>query len=298
MSAISADDRFSRQHAAVRDSTMAYVDTQPAAEPGAPAVVFLHGNPTSSYLWRNVIPHVAPVARCLAPDLIGMGQSGKAPNGHYGFLDHAAYLDAWFDALQLDRNVVLVLHDWGGGLGFHWAHRFPARVAGIAYMETLVCPVDWADWPDNARNIFQALRSPAGEQLILEKNLFIEGILPGATLGGLSKAAHDVYRAPFRDKGETRRPMLSWPRHIPIEGEPPAMVELVSAYGASMQASALPKLFVNAEPGSILTGRAREFCRAWPNQTEITVRGAHFIQEDSPDEIGLAVAGFVRGLSK
>ncbi|MGE0733476.1 MAG: haloalkane dehalogenase [Alphaproteobacteria bacterium] len=293
---ISAEDKFIRQRVAVRDSAMAYVDTQAEAKPGGLTAVFLHGNPTSSYLWRNVIPHVAPLVRCLAPDLIGMGQSGKAPNGHYGFLDHAGYLDAWFDVLRLDRKIVLVLHDWGGGLGFHWAHRFPARVAAIAYMETLVCPVDWADWPANARNIFQALRSPAGEQLILEKNIFIEGILPGATLGGLSKAAHEVYRAPFRDKGEGRRPMLSWPRHIPIEGEPPAMVELVAAYGASMQESKIPKLFVNAEPGSILTGRARDFCRTWPNQTEVTVRGAHFIQEDSPDAIGQAVAGFVSNL--
>lgn len=277
---------------AVLDTRMTY------GESGAgPPVVFLHGNPTSSYLWRNVIPSVAPVARCLAPDLVGMGRSGKNPAGAYTFADHARYLDAWFDAVLPNERVVLVVHDWGGALGFHWARRHADRVRGIAYMETIVAPIEsWDDWPANARNIFQAIRSPAGEKIILEKNVFIEGILPGSILRKLSPAEHDAYRAPFREPGEGRRPMLTWPRQIPIAGEPKDVVEIAAAYQAWLAASPVPKLFVNAEPGSILVGKQREACRRWPNQTEVTVKGSHFIQEDSPGEIGRAVADFVRRL--
>ncbi|MCW5773766.1 MAG: haloalkane dehalogenase [Rhodospirillaceae bacterium] len=276
----------------ILDSRIAYAEHGA----GAPAV-FLHGNPTSSYLWRNVIPHVAPAARCLAPDLIGMGASGKNPAGSYSFADHAHYLDAWFDAVVPQERIVLVLHDWGGALGFHWARRHAERVRGIAYMETIVSPIDsWDDWPENARNIFQAMRSPAGEKLILEKNLFIEGILPGAILRKLTAAEHDAYRAPFREAGEGRRPMLTWPRQIPIAGEPRDVAEIAAAYAAWLAEAPVPKLFVNAEPGSILVGRQRETCRRWPNQTEITVKGAHFIQEDSPNEIGSAIAAFLARL--
>ena len=275
---------------AVLDSRMAYRE----AGTGAAPVVFLHGNPTSSYLWRNVIPHVAPSARCLAPDLVGRGASGKNPAGAYTFADHARYLDAWFDAVLPRERVVLVLHDWGGALGFHWARRHAERVRGIAYMETIVAPIEsWDDWPENARNIFQAMRSPAGEKIILEKNVFIEGILPGSILRKLSPEERDAYRAPFREPGEGRRPMLTWPRQIPIAGEPPDVAAIAAAYQAWLAASPVPKLFINAEPGSILVGRQREACRRWPNQTEVTVKGSHFIQEDSPDEIGRAVAGFV-----
>jgi haloalkane dehalogenase len=278
---------------AVLDSVMRYVDVGA----GAP-VVFLHGNPTSSYLWRNVIPHVAPEARCLAPDLIGMGASGKNPSGRYTFADHARYLDVWFEAVLPNTRVVLVVHDWGGALGFAWARRHAGRVRGIAYMETIVAPVaSWDDWPTDARNIFQAMRSPAGEKIILEKNVFIEGILPGAILRKLLPEEHNAYRAPFRATGEGRRPMLTWPRQIPIAGEPKDVAEIVAAYAAWLGSAPIPKLFVNAEPGSILVGRQREICRRWPNQTEVTVKGAHFIQEDSPDEIGAAVAGFVRRLA-
>ncbi len=285
-----AADPHPRHRVGVLDSTMSYLDTGG----GAAIAVFLHGNPTSSYLWRNVIPPVASVARCLAPDLIGMGASDTAPAGRYEFRDHARYLDAWFDAVVPAALVVLVLHDWGGALGFDWARRHPDRVRGIAYMETIVAPIaGWEDWPENARGIFQGMRSPAGEKIILEKNLFIEGILPGAILRKLDPAEHDAYRAPFRAPGEGRRPMLTWPRQIPIAGEPADMVALVAAYAAWLAASPVPKLFVNAEPGSILIGRQREACRRWPNQTEITVPGAHFIPEDSPREIGAAVAAFV-----
>lgn len=289
---ISAEDPYPRKRVAVRDTEMAYVD----AGAGAP-VVFLHGNPTSSYLWRNVIPHVEPVARCLAPDLIGMGRSGKNPAGSYRFADHARYLDAWFDALALDR-VVLVVHDWGSALGFHWARRNPGRVAGIAYMEAIVRPVTWDEWPENARKVFQGMRSPAGEAMVLEKNVFIERILPASILRPLTEAEMEAYRAPFREAGEARRPTLTWPREIPIEGEPADMVALVQDYADWLATSDLPKLFVNAEPGSILTGAQREFCRSWPNQREVTVRGLHFVQEDSPAEIGRAVADFVREIRR
>jgi haloalkane dehalogenase len=290
VTAVSPHDPYPRVRIDVLDSAMAHVDTGQ----GAP-VVFLHGNPTSSYLWRNVIPHVAPRARCLAPDLIGMGDSSPAPGGRYRFADHARYLDAWFDALGLTRDVTLVLHDWGSALGFHWAHRHPERVAGLVYMEAIVRPVTWAEWPESARKIFQAMRSPAGEEMVLQKNVFVERILPASVLRGLGEAEMSVYRRPYATPGESRRPTLTWPREIPVEGEPADVVALVDAYARWLATSPVPKLFVNAEPGSILTGAQREFCRAWPNQREVTVAGTHFVQEDSPREIGQAVAAFVTG---
>ena len=285
---ISAADPHPRRRARVLDSEMAYVDTGR----GDP-VVLLHGNPTSSYLWRNVIPHVAPVGRCLAPDLIGMGDSGKAPAGSYRFVDHARYLDAWFDAAGIERGVTLVMHDWGSALGFHWARRHPERVRGLVYMEALVRPVTWEEWPDSARKIFQAMRSPAGEEMVLVKNVFVERILPASVLRGLTDEEMAVYRRPYREPGESRRPTLTWPREIPIGGEPPDVVAIVDAYARWLAQSDIPKLFVNADPGTILTGPQREFCRRWPNQQEVTVRGSHFIQEDSAADIGQAIAAFV-----
>ena len=286
---IPAADPHPRRHARVLDTEIAYVDTGR----GDP-VVFLHGNPTSSYLWRNIIPHVAREHRCLAPDLVGMGDSGKAPSGSYRFVDHARYLDAWFDAVGLTRDVTLVVHDWGSALGFHWARRYPDRVRGLAYMEALVRPVTWAEWPDAARKIFQAMRSPAGEEMVLQKNVFVERILPASVLRGLTEDEMAVYRRPYREPGESRRPTLTWPREIPIDGEPPDVVAIADAYARWLSQSDKPKLFVNAEPGTILTGAQREFCRRWPNQQEVTVRGSHFIQEDSPAEIGQAIAAFLR----
>ena len=288
----SAADTHPRQRATVLDSEITYVDT--GKTDGRP-LVFLHGNPTSSYLWRNIIPHLAKSNRCLAPDLIGMGDSGGASDGDYSFATHARYLDAWLATMDL-RDAVLVVHDWGSALGFHWAYRNQDRVAGIAYMEALVRPVRWADWPDSAREFFQALRSPAGEEMVLEKNLFVEVLLPRAILRGLTDAEMAHYRKRFTQPGESRRPTLTWPRQIPINGEPADVVAIAEAYSAWMAASDLPKLFINAEPGSILVGEQREFCRAWPNQTEITVPGLHFIQEDSPDQIGEAVSDFVAHL--
>jgi haloalkane dehalogenase len=285
---ISAADAYERHRIAFLETEISYVDTG-AGEP----VVFLHGNPTSSYLWRNVIPHVEGLGRCLAPDLVGMGDSGAAPDGSYRFVDHARYLDAWFEALGL-TNVTLVVHDWGSALGFYWAYRHPERVRGIAYMEAVVRPLTWEEWRDESRQIFQDLRSEAGEEMVLEKNLFIEGILPSAVLRDLTEEEMNVYRRPYLEPGESRRPTLTWPRELPINGEPEDVVSIVDDYSKWLAQSDVPKLFVNAEPGAILTGSQREFCRTWPNQEEVTVRGAHYVQEDSPHEIGEAVATFVR----
>ncbi|REK12420.1 MAG: haloalkane dehalogenase [Planctomycetota bacterium] len=271
---------------------MAYVDTGS----GRP-VVFLHGNPTSSYLWRNVIPHVAPEARCLAPDLVGMGDSGPTPDGSYRFVDHAKYLDAWFEAVVPDGPVTVVGHDWGGALAFHWAARHPDRVAGLAYMETIVCPMTWDDWPEAARGIFQAMRSPAGEAMVLEKNVFVERILPASVLRKLSEEEMDAYRRPFAEAGEKRRPTLTWPREIPLEGEPADVVAVAEAYGRWLLEAPQPKLFFNANPGTILVGRQREFCRRFANQREVEIPGVHFVQEDAAEAIGEAVAAFHRGIA-
>ncbi|MDP6351746.1 MAG: haloalkane dehalogenase [Alphaproteobacteria bacterium] len=288
----SAADPHPRKRISVAGTEIAFVDTGDAS--GRP-IVFLHGNPTSSYLWRNVIPHLTEHGRCLAPDLVGMGESGKAPDGKYRFKDHARYMDAWFDAIPAD-GIVLVVHDWGSALGFHWAERYPERVAGIAYMEAVVQPVTWDEWPESARKIFKAMRSEAGEEMVLEKNVFVERILPASVLRGLTEDEMAVYRRPFAEPGESRRPTLTWPRQIPLAGEPADVVAVVESYGRWLSQSDMPKLFVNADPGVILIGAQREFCRAWPNQNEVTVKGLHFVQEDSPDEIGRAVAGFVEAL--
>jgi haloalkane dehalogenase len=292
-SSIATADRYPRYRANVLDTEMAYVDTGT----GDP-VVFLHGNPTSSYLWRNIIPHVEPLGRCLAPDLVGMGESRPAPGGSYRFVDHARYLDAWFDNLGLTRRVTLVAHDWGSALAFRWAQRFPDRVRALVYMEAIVRPLAWEEWPETARSIFQTMRSQAGEEVVLRKNVFVERILPASVLRRLTDEEMSVYRRPYLEPGETRRPTLTWPREIPIGGEPADVVAIVSEYATFLTASPLPKLFVNADPGSILVGAQREFCRRWPNQHEVTVKGAHFIQEDSPREIGIAIAEFLRRLPR
>jgi haloalkane dehalogenase len=289
-----------KQHADVEvDGTtksMAYFDTGISNESDR-TIVFLHGNPTSSYLWRNIIPHVWNLGRVVAPDLIGQGDSDKLDNtgpDSYTFVEHRAWLDALLDSLDLGDEIVLVIHDWGSALGFDWAHRHPDRVAGIAYMESIVAPItSWDDWPPNARGIFQGLRSDAGEELCLEKNLFVEAILPNAIISGLTAEEMELYRAPFPDAGEGRRPTLTWPRQIPIEGEPADVVEIVQGYADWMNTNEIPKLFIDADPGSILIGRQREFCRGWPNQTEVRVVGMHFVQEDSPDDIGEAIANWL-----
>jgi haloalkane dehalogenase len=288
---VSAVDPYPRRRIDVLDTAIAYVDTG-----AGPPVVFLHGNPTSSYLWRNVIPLVEPEGRCLAPDLVGMGDSGKAPAGSYRSADHARYLDAWFEALGLTRDVTLVVHDWGSALGFHWARRHPDRVRALVYMEAIVRPVSWGEWPETARKIFQAMRTPAGEEMILERNVFVERILPASVLRGLTEAEMTVYRRPYLEPGESRRPTLTWPREIPIDGEPADVVAIVDGYARWLATSDRPKLFINADPGVILVGAQRESCRAWPNQRQVTVKGSHFLQEDSPAQIGEAIAAFLKGL--
>ncbi len=281
-----------KKFATVKGKRMAYVE-----DGAGDAVVFQHGNPTSSYLWRNVMPHCARLGRLVACDLIGMGDSDKLDNsgpGHYAYAEQRDYLFALWDQLALGDRIVLVLHDWGSALGFEWARHNPDRVAGIVYMEAVVTPLTWADWPENARRAFQGFRSDRGEEMILANNMFVERVLPGSVLRKLSDEEMAVYRKPFAQAGEDRRPTLTWPRMIPIGGEPAEVVKIVEDYSAWLANSDEPKLFINAEPGSILVGRQREVCRRWRNQTEVTVKGLHFIQEDSPDEIGKAVAEFVK----
>ena len=272
----------------VLGKTMSYVEMGE----GDP-IVFQHGNPTSSYLWRNVMPHLQSQGRCIAVDLIGMGDSDKLDEPgpeSYSFMEHRKYLDAALEALGVNDRVTWVIHDWGSALGFDWANRHREKVMGIAYMEGIVRPVTWDEWPDAATAVFQGFRSPAGEEMVLEKNVFVERVLPGSILRELTAEEMEVYRRPFRNAGEDRRPTLSWPRQIPISGEPQEVVDLVQAYADWLAESELPKLFINADPGAILVGAQREFCRSWPNQQEVTVKGNHFLQEDSPDEIGAAVA--------
>jgi haloalkane dehalogenase len=289
---LSAQAFASKKFATVKGKQMAYVEAG-----SGDAIVFQHGNPTSSYLWRNVMRHCTGLGRLIACDLIGMGDSGKLDNsgpGRYTYAEQRDYLFALWDQLSLGDKVVLVIHDWGSALGFDWVNRNRSRVAGIVYMEAIVTPLTWADWPENARRAFQGFRSDKGEEMILANNMFVERVLPSSVIRPLTDEEMAVYRAPFLNAGEDRRPMLTWPRMIPIEGEPADVVKTVKDYSAWLAKSDLPKLFINADPGSILTGRQREICRKWQSQTEITVKGRHFLQEDSPDEIGTAVADFVR----
>jgi len=281
-----------KKYIEVNNKKMAYVEIGQ----GNP-IVFQHGNPTSSYLWRNIIPHLANQGRCIAVDLIGMGDSDKLDNSGektYLYEEHRDFLFKTWEKLGIKNNVTMIVHDWGSALGFDWAYQNPKSIQGIAYMEAIVRPVTWEEWPELARNIFQGFRSNAGEKLILEKNLFIEGVLPNSIIRNLSKKEMDVYREPFLKSGEDRRPTLSWPREIPIDGSPKNMVEIVSRYAKWLKNSDIPKLFINAEPGSILVGDQREYCRTWKNQTEVTVSGKHFLQEDSPDEIGRYISQWLK----
>ena len=277
-----------KQEIIVKGKTMSYVEMGE----GDP-IIFQHGNPTSSYLWRNVMPHLQDQGRCIAIDLIGMGDSDKLDNpdaSSYTFVQHRDYLDGALEALGVERDVTLVIHDWGSALGFDWANRHRDAVKGIAYMEGIVRPVSWEEWPEAARGVFQGFRSSAGEEMVLDKNTFVERVLPGSILRDLSEEEMAVYRRPFQNNGEDRRPTLTWPRQIPIDGTPLDVVEIVQAYADWLTEADLPKLFINAEPGAILIGAQREFCRSWPNQTEVTVSGNHFLQEDSPHEIGQTIA--------
>ena len=253
--------------------------------------------PPRPYLWRNVLPHVVPLGRCIAPDLVDMGDSGKLPEpgaSSYSFVEHRRYLDGLLDELGVDGGVTFVVHDWGSALGFDWANRHRDAVAGIVYMEAIVRPLRWEEWPPQARSIFEGLRSSAGEEMVLEKNLFVEAVLPASVIRTLTAEEMAEYRRPFAEPGEARRPTLTWPRQIPIDGEPAEVHEIVAAYADWLATSDVAKLLVVADPGAILTGGQLEFCRRWPNQREVTVAGNHFLQEDSPDDIGSAIATWLR----
>ena len=263
-------------------------------------IVLLHGNPTSSYLWRDVVPHLEGSGRCIVPDLIGMGDSQKlADSGpdRYTFVEHRRFLDALLEALDVRENVTLVIHDWGSALGFDWANRHRDAVKGIAYMESIVAPVpSWDQWPKPVIPVFQGFRSEKGEEMVLDNNLFIEGVLPSSIKRKLSDEEMNEYRRPFVNAGEDRRPTLTWPRQIPIEGEPLEVVEIVQSYADWLSTSDVPKLFFDAQPGAILRKDVRDFCLAWPNQKVIEIEGIHFVQEDSPDEIGQGVAEWLKAL--
>ena len=279
-----------KKHASVLGKRMAYVE-EGAGDP----IVFLHGNPTSSYLWRKVMPELVGRGRCIAPDLIGMGDSEKLDDsgpGSYRLVEHRRYLDELFATLGIESKVTLVIHDWGSALGFDWAYRHQAAVQGIVYMEALVGPITWADWPESARSIFQGFRSEAGETLILEKNYFVERVLPASVLDPLSAADMDEYRRPYLQPGEGRRPTLTWPRELPIEGEPRDVHDICLKYSGFLASTPIRKLFVNAEPGFFSAG-IREATKDWPNQESVTVRGHHFLQEDSGAEIGRAIAAWM-----
>jgi len=294
---LSAEPYGQLRYRDVAGKRMAYIDE--GSGPHGTTIVFQHGNPTSSYLWRNVMPHLEGLGRLVACDLIGMGGSDKlSPSGpdRYHYAEQREYLFGLWDALDLGDRVVLVLHDWGSALGFDWANQHRDRVAGIAFMEAIVMPITWSNFHESVRGVFQGFRSPNGESMVLEQNIFVEGVLPGAIRRKLTDMEMDHYRQPFATPGEDRRPTLSWPRNIPIDGEPAEVVAVVDEYRSWLAESDVPKLFVNADPGAITTGSVRDYIRTWSNLTEVTVPGVHFIQEDSPDEIGAAVAEFVRQL--
>lgn len=261
-------------------------------------IIFQHGNPASSYLWRNIIPYLENQGRCIAIDLIGMGDSDKLTdngNNTYSYHIQKQYFDKCLEELEIKENITFVIHDWGSALGFNWAYEHQESVKGICYMEAIVKKISWEDWPKDAKSIFQGFRSDAGEDLILKKNLFIEGVLPNAIIRHLTETEMDIYRKPFL-KEIDRRPTLDWPRQIPINNEPEDVCKIVDDYSSWMSINEIPKLFINADPGSILTGKQREFCRKWKNQQELTVKGNHFIQEDSPNEIGEAISKWYRNL--
>ncbi len=286
-----------KKYAEVNGTRMAYADL---GDPNGNPIVFLHGNPVSSYLWRNIVPYMTGLGRCILPDLVGMGDSDKLPDSgpdRYRFVEHRDYLFALLDQLGVRKNVTLVVHDWGSALGFEWASQYRDAVRGIAYMEALVRPLTWDEWPESSRSVFQAFRTPKGEEMVLEKNFFVDRILPASVIRDLSDEEISEYRRPFLEPGESRRPTLTWPRNIPFDGDPTDVTEIIDNYATWLETSDVPKLFIDADPGVILTGAQRDYCRSWPNQTEVQVKGLHFIQEDSPDEIGQAIAQWMATLA-
>lgn len=286
--------RAKKQFVEVDGRKMAYVEMG-SGDP----IIFQHGNPTSSYLWRNIMPQLSELGRCIAVDLIGMGDSDKLPDSgpdRYTFKEHQRYLYGAWDALGLNHNVTFVIHDWGTALGFDWCRQHPGAVRGVAHMEGIVKRLSWEEWPEAATEIFHTFRSPAGEDVVLNKNVFVEGVLPNSIIRKLTDEEMDAYRAPFVNAGEDRRPTLTWPRQIPLGGEPVDVCATVDAYGAYMREADMPKLFIAGDPGMIMNGSPGEFARSWKNTQEATVKGLHFLQEDSPDEIAAAVKNWLTAI--
>ena len=287
---------FDKSSVNIDGKKLAYIDVGE----GTP-IVMLHGNPTSSFLWRNIIPHLNDLGRVIVPDLIGHGDSDKLPVSmgpdRYTFENTFEYIDKLLNKIEINQDITLILHDWGSALGFYWAMKNPEKIKAICYMEAIVSPINWSDWPEQARGIFKGFRSAKGEDLILKRNMFIEAVLPSSIIRKLTKDEMDEYKKPFLNESD-RQVTLNWPRQIPIEGEPSHMFRLVSSYADWISNDGdIPKLFINADPGSILIGKQREFCRGWKNQIEVTVNGLHFIQEDSPHEIGEAISSWMRNIN-
>ncbi len=290
---ISAAFPYQKKRKRVLGLEMAYVD-----EGQGDPIVFLHGNPTSSYLWRNILPYVQDLGRVLAPDLIGMGDSQKLPQSgpdSYTFVEHRRYVDALLEALGVHERVTFVVHDWGSALAFDWARRHPDAVKGLAYMEAIARPYTWSEYAGAGRKTFEALRSPAGEHMVLEENSFIEFNLPAGIIRKLSDVEMAEYRRPFAEPGEGRRPTLTFARQLPIDGEPAYVTEIVTDYAAWLSSSPVPKLFIQGHPGRLQPSQLA-FCRMLPAQSEVTVPGLHNLQEDSPDEIGQAIANWLQPL--
>ena len=283
---------MNKTYLTVNSKKVAYLD-----EGQGQPILFIHGNPTSSYLWRNIIKELVNKNRCIAPDLIGMGDSEKLDNPsqkNYSLREHIKWFDMFIKEIKIEKKIILVIHDWGSAIGFDFARKYPERISGIVYMEAIVCPMYWNDWPEDATKVFKLIRSNAGEELILEKNIFVERILPSSIIRKLSDEEMRQYRKPFLKVGSDRQPTLSWPRQIPLDNEPSEVIDIVNEYSIFMKENKIKKLFINAEPGSILVGRQREFCRSWSNQKEVTVKGKHFIQEDSPSEISSAIKKWMK----
>jgi len=268
----------------VLDSKIHYLDQGE----GTP-FLFLHGNPTSNYLWRNIIPHVVPLGRIVAPDLIGMGKSGK-PDIDYTFADHYRYMDAFIKELEL-QNVILVIHDWGSALGFNYAMQNPDNVKGIVFMEALYQPSSWKNFPSSAYLIFKLFRNPImGKLMIMNRNFFVEKVLPKFTVRQLTKEEMDHYRQPYPDK-KSRKPLYVWPNQIPIDGKPRETYDVVTQYNKFLQESEIPKLLLWAKPGAIITEQAVEWIKSHFKNLEDNYIGKslHYVQEDQPDAIGKAI---------